>query len=545
MVSKHKKLNIALTGLMGSGKSTVGKYLADTLGMQFIDTDSLIEEKEKKSITEIFAEKGEAYFRKLEKDLIQDLLNQDGQVISLGGGLIIDDENRNLVRRKAQLIALIAEPRDLYNRIKRRNNRPLINQSKDPLKELESLWESRKPAYMDSHMQIETGSKSVNAICLEIIRKLGLNKTPGSQLTVQIPRTNFSYKIVFDELKNINLKQLNLGKKILIISQEPIAKHYLSTVKEKLELDFDVHVIIIDDGEESKNFFTYQLILQKLLALKFERKDSIIALGGGVVGDIAGFAASTYYRGINYIQIPTTLLSMIDSSVGGKTAVNVPEGKNLIGTFYQPHLVHIDSKNLQTLSDKEYKSGLGELVKYTLLGNKWDYLLGDSFFDFVNSHTEAIINKDKIILNEIINHCLKIKSGIVSEDEVDTGIRSYLNLGHTFGHALEEVTKYKYYSHGEAVAIGLACACYLSRELNYLSTEQIRSIIQLMENLGLNHQIPEKISTKSIIEAFKYDKKSERGKVKFIIPKSNIGKVEIIENINMDLVRKAIDLTRA
>ncbi len=539
--SAQASQNIALTGLMGSGKSTVGKYLADLLQMQFVDTDVFIEEIEGQTIEEIFTRHGEEYFRKLEAKTIRDLLKKTGQVISLGGGLIVDDANRELVKQEAQLIALTADPQDLYNRIKRRKNRPLINQSRDPLATLEALWQERKPAYLDSHFQVDTSNKSVNMIALEVLKKLGLSLPSSTQLTVQIPRTNCSYNIYFHELDKIKLQELDLGKKILILSQEPVAKHYLEQVRAKLSQGFEVHTMIIDDGEDAKNFFTYQLILQKLLSLKFERKDTVLALGGGVVGDVAGFAASTYYRGIHYIQIPTTLLSMIDSSVGGKTAINVPEGKNLIGTFYQPHLVHIDVANLRTLSDREFKSGLGELVKYTLLGSKWDAELGDNFFDFVSLHAQDILAKDEAILKDVINHCLKIKSGIVAEDETDKAIRAHLNLGHTFGHALEEVTQYKQFSHGEAVAIGLVCACYLAEEVGYFKSKQTEAIIQLMQVFGLSYRLPKNLSSAQILEAFQYDKKSSLGKVKFIVPKHSIGKVELLDSIDMKIVQRAIE----
>jgi len=350
--------NISLTGLMGSGKSTIGKYLAQQLQKKFIDTDSLIEAQEGKSINDIFAEHGEKHFRLLEKEMIKTVLKEKNQVISLGGGAIIDEENREVIKTNSALIALVASPTDLYNRIRRRKNRPLINNEENPQQKLEDLWQQRESAYMDSHHQIDTTGKSVNIVSTEIMKALGIKKPKVQEQAVVIPRENFCYKIYFKDLNRINLSSLSPGKKILIVSQEPVAKHYLDILEEKLQQDFEVHTMIVEDGEKAKNFFSYQLVMQRLLSLNFERKDTLVALGGGVVGDLVGFAASTYYRGINYIQVPTTLLSMIDSSVGGKTAINVPEGKNLIGTFYQPHMVHIDVNNLKTLSEKEYRCGL-------------------------------------------------------------------------------------------------------------------------------------------------------------------------------------------
>ena len=547
----HKK-NIALTGLMGSGKSSVGKALAKLLQLKFVDTDALIEAKEGQSINKIFSERGEKYFRDLESKIIEEVCDEENQIISLGGGAVVNKKNRALIRKNCKLVALVADPKDLYERVKRRKDRPLLNQGEDQLLTLERLWLERKPAYYDSDLQLETSGKSIDSVANEIISLLKLSAPKTEVLKVDIPRKNAFYSIRFADLPSLNLGEnnidkLKLGKQILILTQAPVAKHYLQTVVKQLSHDFKLHTLIIEDGESAKNFFTYQLIIQKLLSLKFERKDTLIALGGGVVGDLAGFAASTYYRGIHYIQIPTTLLAMIDSSVGGKTAINVPEGKNLIGTFYQPNLVHIDVDNLQTLSDREFKSGLGEMVKYALLGAKWDPLLksSESFLNFIAVNTRAILSKDHDVLKQAIEHCLRIKTQIVIEDETERNLRMYLNLGHTFGHAIEELTQYQQFSHGEAVTMGIICACYLSEELGCLKPGHTDKVINLMENLSLNYRIPSELKTKDIINSFKHDKKIEAGISKFVIPKSRIGKVDVVAGVDMNLVKKAIDRNRS
>lgn len=540
----NQNTNVSLTGLMGSGKTSIGKYLSHHLKKTFIDTDSLIEEREGCSISNIFQEKGEKYFRELEKQIIKEVFEQEDLIVSLGGGAIIDDENRNFIKENSTLVTLIAEPKVLHERVKRRKNRPLLANTKDQLETLEKLWQERKPAYYDSHYQIDTAGKSINLISLEIMKILDIKKPKIQEQVIKIKRSNFSYKIFYKDLDRLNFDYLETGKKVLIVTQEPIAKQYLKVVQEKLEQKYTVSTMFIEDGEDAKNFISYQLILQKLLSLNFDRKDTLVALGGGVIGDLTGFAASTFYRGINFIQIPTTLLSMIDSSVGGKTGINVPEGKNLIGSFYQPHMVHIDVNSLNTLPEREYKSGLGELVKYTLLGAKWDEELGDSFFDFISAHVDEILEKDPYILNQIINHSLIIKSGIVSEDETENNIRAHLNLGHTYAHALEEITKYQKFSHGEAVTIGIVCACYLAEELHFLKEKQTAAVIELINKLGLNYKIPNEIKTRDIIEAFKYDKKNEKGITKFIVPKSQIGKVEIVPNVHEDLIISSIERNR-
>ncbi|MDA0771663.1 MAG: 3-dehydroquinate synthase [Cyanobacteria bacterium] len=542
-IKLNAKGNITLTGLMGSGKSTIGRHLAYVLNKEFIDTDEEIENRQGKSINEIFKDKGEKHFRKLEQELIQEVCKLSNMVISLGGGAIVNEENRKLIKRNSSLVTLIADPQELYDRVKRRKNRPLLKGG-DQLETLQKLWEERKPAYMDSHLQIKTGNKSINLIAREIMKFFGFRKPKIKEFEVMIPSAEHHYKILYRELNKIDLSSLKAGPNILIVSQSNIAKKYLAEIEGPLSSDYKVHSMVIADGEEAKNFITYQLIIQKLLSLNFERKDTIIALGGGVVGDTVGFAASTYYRGINYVQIPTTLLSMIDSSVGGKTAINVPEGKNLIGTFYQPNMVHIDSYCLRSLPEREYKSGLGEMVKYALLGMEWDHLIGDSFFEHLINNADAIVNKDHDVLNEIIDHCLRIKSGIVAQDEKEKGIRAYLNLGHTFGHAIEELTEFKRYSHGEAVAMGIISACYLSEELGYFKEKYTTQIKGLMDKLGISYTIPKDLKAKDLIDAFRYDKKVEAGKTRFIIPKSNIGRVEIVSKVDDSALKAAIERNR-
>ncbi len=536
--------NIALTGLMGSGKSSVGRALARLLRRKFVDTDALIEEREGTTVNEIFTTKGESYFRELEKQVLVDICKDKGQVISLGGGTIVADDNRDFLRKHSKLIALVAEPEELYKRVKRRKVRPLLNEAEDPLETLKQLWEKRKNAYLDSDLQIETEEKDVETIAREIIDTLQLKKSATYKLKVNIPDRASRYSIIFDSMNNFDATLMPIGEKIMIVSQKPIAEHYLKDLEARLKGNFKLTTLVLEDGEDAKNFFSYQKILQQLLDNKFERNDSLIALGGGVVGDLVGFAASTYYRGINYIQMPTTLLAMIDSSVGGKTAINVPQGKNLIGSFYQPRLVYIDVTNLDTLSDKEYRSGLGELVKYTMLGAKWDELLGESFFSFVARHAEEIRNKDSEILVEVIEHCLKIKSNIVAQDEKEQGIRAHLNLGHTFAHGIEELTQYHRYGHGEAVAMGLACACYLGENLGAFKPASTKKVLDLMDALGLSYRIPVDLKTKDIIKSCAYDKKSEKGKLKFIAPKGQIGNVAIFHDIDLDLVAAAIDANR-
>ena len=541
----NEKENITLTGIMGAGKSSVGSKLAKYLRRKFIDLDSFIEKKHGKTIKEIFESEGEETFRNYERAAIQDVLSNNNLVVALGGGAIVNEENRKLVRSRSKLITLLADIETISQRVEHKTHRPLLKgtNQKDTLVE---LWESRKDIYMDTDLQICTMDKNVDQIAKAIISELGFEEIAYGRLNVEIPRNSRSYDILFDDLLKIhpNLKRLKLGRKVLILSQSGIPEQFLNRLKSALQYHYEIHTLTLDDGEKNKNFFSYQLIMQNLLSHKFERKDTIISLGGGVVGDLGGFAAATYYRGINYVQVPTTLLSMIDSSVGGKTGINVPEGKNLIGAFYQPNLVFIDVAHLETLPEKEFKSGLGELIKYALLGRQWDSLItedeNDTFFDFIDRNHQAIKDRDPEILGQIIRHCLQIKANIVINDERESGVRMHLNLGHTVGHALEEVTNFERYSHGEAVAIGIVCACYLSEQIDIFSHLHTNKVIELMKSFDMDYQIPEDIDLNALMESMKRDKKVEQGQLKFILPRERIGSISTIKDIAPKLVKKAL-----
>jgi 3-dehydroquinate synthase len=274
-----------------------------------------------------------------------------------------------------------------------------------------------------------------------------------------------------------------------------------------------VNVFSIKNGEKSKSFSTYQKILNKLFELKFNRSDIIIAFGGGVVGDIAGFSAATYMRGIKFIQIPTTLLAQVDSSVGGKTAINVTQGKNLVGAFYNPSLVVISTYFLNTLSDEEYKSGLGEIVKYALIGNK-------RLKTFIEKNSKEIINRKESVLKIIIEESIKTKSKIVTKDEKENGIRAILNFGHTFGHAIEAHNNFKNITHGAAITLGMVIASKLSYFEGHISDYQLDNIVNLIDSIGLNTD-HSKYKYTQLEKYIKSDKKIKDGKLNLVLINKN------------------------
>ncbi|MBM7613734.1 3-dehydroquinate synthase [Alkaliphilus hydrothermalis] len=294
----------------------------------------------------------------------------------------------------------------------------------------------------------------------------------------------------------------------LIITDDVVDELYGVKIHQILKKDFSIHKYVFPSGEGSKNIDTVTHIINFMLDHQFTRHSKIIALGGGVVGDIAGFCASIYMRGIDFLQVPTTLLAQVDSSVGGKTGVNMPQGKNLVGSFYQPQKVIIDTETLKTLSPKEILSGVGEVIKYGII---YDY----NFFNYVRKNDNQLLALDHDTLKYIIYRCCQIKAEIVSKDEKEKGLRKILNFGHTFGHALEAITQYGEYTHGEAVLIGMYYEAKMAKKLGLLNDEyyrQIRDFLQGFQKELINIRLDE------LIHAMKGDKKNLNQRISFIFP---------------------------
>lgn len=329
------------------------------------------------------------------------------------------------------------------------------------------------------------------------------------------------------------LLRFSLGKKIGIVTNPVVSELYSEKVLNSLKKEgFEPYLIIIPDGEIYKDYFWAYHILTKMLEFGFDRRSSLIALGGGVIGDITGFVASVYMRGIAYIQVPTTLLSQVDSSVGGKTAVNHPLGKNMIGTFWQPILVWIDVETLDSLPDREFISGLSEIIKYGII---WD----KEFFEFLAENREKILKKDKDLLISIIKRSCEIKAEVVSRDERESFLRAILNYGHTIGHAIETLTGYSTYLHGEAIAIGMVTEAKISNILGFLNKESFLKIKETIKNFGLPIEIPSIFDPSLMIKTILLDKKNIEGKIRIVIPEE-IGKMKINFEIKEENLKRAI-----
>lgn len=320
--------------------------------------------------------------------------------------------------------------------------------------------------------------------------------------------------------------------KTLLITDENIEKIYGDVVAESFrQNNFDVKLLSLPPGEEQKNIENALLLYDNCFAHKLDRKSLIVALGGGVVGDLSGFIAATFMRGIPYIQIPTSLLAQVDSSIGGKVAVNHPKGKNMIGCFYQPKAVFIDTNTLSSLPSKEMVAGIAEVIKYGVIRDA-------ELFAFLEKSMDAILQlQDEALLKIIATSC-QIKANVVEQDEKEKDLRAILNYGHTIGHAIETVTHYKQYRHGEAVAIGMLYATKIAIELGIADTSVFDRQLSIMKNLGLSIQTG--LKSEDIIKALYTDKKTVSGRLRFVLP-TKIGEVIISDKVNDEMLYRVLD----
>jgi 3-dehydroquinate synthase len=343
-----------------------------------------------------------------------------------------------------------------------------------------------------------------------------------------------SYPIYIESalLSKVDLLSVHIrAKRVCIVTNDVVAPLYLDALISKLD-NFIVDHVILPDGEAEKSLANFEVIMSHLLQNEHGRDTTLIALGGGVIGDITGFAAASYQRGINFIQIPTTLLSQVDSSVGGKTAVNHPLGKNMIGAFYQPKAVFIDIDSLSTLPVREFNAGMAEVIKYGILGDK-------EFFVWLEENTAAIKSADKDILATMIERCCQCKADIVANDEKEAGVRALLNLGHTFGHAIEAEQGYGKWLHGEAVATGMILAAKLAVAMNLLEVSELRRIELLISAFDLPVKAPSTMGFTEFIRHMRRDKKNIAGKLRFIVPTA-IGKSEIRDDVTQEVLQQIL-----
>ncbi len=500
--------HLFLYGPPGTGKTTIGKILANKLCLPFVDLDRVIESQAGMPISQIMQQQGETAFRDLETAALKEVAlraersgarrHGDEAVIALGGGALLRDENRQLAESNGKIIMLMAEKDTLLKRLNEDSDqRPLL--AGDLETKLAVLLEHRREHYASFILKLHVDDKTIEQI--------------AHQAQVMLGRYRLSAMGEYD----VQVGQIgNLLYGNLIVTDENVAKHHLKK--------FGVEKsIVLPAGEEHKNLETVSRLWKAFLENGLDRKSTVIALGGGVICDLAGFAASTYMRGIDWIAVPTTLLAMVDASLGGKTGFDLPEGKNLIGSFHPPRLVLADPSLLLTLSDRDLRSGMAEVVKHGIIADPELFALCANSLDWVKNNME-----------EIVTRAMAVKIRIIEEDPYEKGIRATLNLGHTVGHAVELVSGFKL-SHGEAVSIGMTVEARYAAQVGVADRMAVEAIASTLSTLGLPTRIPEELSREAIIRAMWVDKKRSAKSIRFVLP-IEVGKVELVDVDDLEKV---------
>jgi len=526
-VPHPKNDNIFLVGLMGAGKTTIGRLLARKLNRRFVDSDHEIEARTGATIPWIFEIEGEACFRRREADVIRDLSGQQGLVLATGGGAVLNPHSRALLAERGTVIYLRASIGSILQRTAHDKNRPLL-QTADPRAKLEELWAQRDPLYREiADLVIDTGRPNVQSMVQTILDQLAaqemararrlartsMNEQERITLNVDLGERSYPIAIGPGLLDDAALLERHIGgNKVAIVTNTTVAPLYLDKVAGHLRAaGRDVVEIVLPDGEEHKNWQSLNLVYDALLQNKCDRKTTLVALGGGVIGDLTGFAASSYMRGVPFVQIPTTLLSQVDSSVGGKTGINHPLGKNMIGAFYQPRAVIADTATLDTLPPRELSAGLAEVIKHGAI-------LDATFFDWIEANIEKLMAREPQAIAHAIARSCEIKSEVVRKDEREGGLRAVLNFGHTFGHAIENGLGYGEWLHGEAVGCGMVMAADMSARLGLIEPAAVERVRALVRAAGLPAEAPD-LGEARWIELMEVDKKNEGGEIRFILLK--------------------------
>ncbi len=564
----RKPRNIYLIGFSGTGKSTVGPVVARRLGFEFVDLDAQIERTAGRPVPEIFQTEGEDAFRRYETEALRRLAARDRLVVATGGGVVLRPENRRLMAESGLVICLEAQPETIARRLETlATTRPLLA-GPDPAARIAGLKEYRQPFYATADWVIQTDLLSPEEVAAELIRAWELLRPrldsaegglfggwPGegreglapycpdteASCVVRSSTGNYPVYVGWGNLAELGwrIRSLGLGGRAWVIADRTVWDAWGQRLQTSLAAArVEGRPLPVEPGEEHKSLAEAERLYGELSRGRAERQDIIIAFGGGVVGDLGGFVAATYLRGLPLIQVPTSLLAMVDAAVGGKVAVNLPVAKNLVGAFYPPRLVLADTELLTTLPTGELTAGWAEVIKHAVI------LDPDLFEQFRRVGGRAATRLDPETTPKLVGRSVAIKARVVSEDEHErTGLRMVLNFGHTVGHALEAVLGFGRIRHGEAVAIGMVAATRLSVAMGLLDTEAANQVEGLLADFGLPVRLPPGVDPAAIIDRIYYDKKVAGGRPRWVLLQ-RIGETVIRSDVPDSLVFDVLNTLR-
>jgi shikimate kinase/3-dehydroquinate synthase len=518
--------NIVITGFMGTGKSAVGREVARHLGWQFVDMDDVIVSRAGKSIPRIFAEDGEPAFRAIESDVCVDLSTQERLVIATGGGALVNPDNRRVMMRGGTVVCLKADPEEILRRVSDDDNRPLLNVP-DPRARVADLLAARRAAYQAIPWQIETTGLSVEEVAGQVIALADIVtlpvRHPGGEYPIHIGDGILPH--VGDALRatrTLRAVGVPSGTTVAVVSNTVVAPLYAEHVVESLQAaEFEPFTCIIPDGEQHKTLDTVAFLYDQFLVGDLDRSGTVLALGGGVTGDIAGFAAASFMRGVHFAQVPTSLLAMTDASVGGKTGVDLPQGKNLVGAFKQPEMVFIDLAVLDTLPAEEVRAGMAEVIKHGIIDAP------DLLTELDSPNLQSPISISQLA------YSIQVKIDVVEDDPFESGRRAVLNLGHTTAHGLERLSGFSL-SHGDAVSIGMVAAARIATKIGLAEPALVERIETRLAAWKLPTVCPP-YQADVIWEAMAHDKKKRGKTLRWVLPRE-VGAVEIVEEVPQEVV---------
>ncbi|GBD11627.1 3-dehydroquinate synthase [bacterium HR23] len=543
--------HLILIGFSGTGKSAVGKEVARLLGWEFLDTDQEVVRRAGKSIAQVFAQEGEPTFRALEAQALADALARpQPTVVAVGGGAVLSPENRQRMAGAGVVVCLEAHPQTILQRLAQAEEevRPLLA-GPNPLERITALKAQRQPLYALADWTVHTDHLTVEETAREVVRGWEIGRRRFAAEAVQEEEVSavvhtsagpYPVYVGWGLISSLGqrLRRMGLASTAYLITDRTVFYAWGRKVQTALEeAGIPTHIFTFPSGEASKTLDTVRYAYQWLASLKAQRGHLIVALGGGVVGDLAGFVSATYNRGMPFIQVPTTLLAMVDASIGGKTGVDLPEGKNLVGAFYQPRMVLADALTLSTLPARALREGWAEAIKHGLI-------LDASLFRTFEERADALLRLEREVLVPVLRRSMAIKADVVSRDEKETlGLRILLNYGHTVGHALEQATGYTQYLHGEAVAVGMMAEGRISQRLGLLSSEALERQRAVLERFGLPTACVG-VDPQAIKAGMAVDKKRAGKGIRWVLLE-DIGRAVVREDVPDSVVDEALaEITR-